>query len=154
MFFPSAKVIIRHPTDPKQILLVQRTIGALSYVEPAGGKIEIDFEKKMAENFETCAIREVREELGLTIEIDSYVGSYYFFWNIDPKKCSCCAVFAGNIISRDATFSANHDSCELPIQPLWINIDDIVNKVVSINPVYVGLEELITKYCRLLQQNQ
>jgi len=93
MFFPSAKVIIKHPTKHNTILLIKRQIHGQIFYEPAGGKAEINFEKKKAENLEECAIREIQEELGLNIKIEEYVGSYYFFWTIDPTKCSLCAVF-------------------------------------------------------------
>ncbi len=66
MFFPSAKVIIKHPTQPDKILLIKRN----GHYEPAGGKVEINFEKKMAESLEQCAIREAQEELGLIVSIE------------------------------------------------------------------------------------
>lgn len=79
MFFPAAKVIIRHPSDSNKILLVKRTIGKQISYEPAGGRININFQEKKAESLEECALREVREELGLIVKLERYIGSYYFF---------------------------------------------------------------------------
>lgn len=143
MFFPSAKVVIRHPSDTDKILLIKRN----AYYEPAGGKVEVDFEKKIAESLEQCAIREVQEELGLAVSIDYYLGSYYFFWSIAPNKCSSCAVFVGTIVSQDPTFTANADTCELPMEPAWVSVSDILSKAVRVDPVYVGLENLLYNYC-------
>ena len=117
------------------------------YYEPAGGKIEIDFTKKIAETLEECAIREIKEELGLSITLDEYVGSYYFFWIIAPHRCSSCAVFTGKILDEDPTFTTNTDSCELTIEPIWVTLDEILEKKITIDPSYVGLENLLIKYC-------
>lgn len=147
MFYPSAKIIIKHPTDKKKILLVKRDVkGTFSY-EPAGGKVEINFQTKIAENLEECAIREAREELGLVVSIDHYLGSYYFFWSIDPGKCSSCVLFIGTILEIDKNFKNNADTCELPLEPVWITVDDIVNRKIVIDKTHVGLENLILNYC-------
>ena len=147
--FPSAKVIIHHPDDRNQILLVQRN----GYYEPAGGKVEIDFNAQISESLEECAIRETREELGLIVAIDRYVGSYYFFWSIDPRKYSSCAVFTVSIIAKDTTFAGNADSCELTIAPAWVSIDDVLDKNISIDPRYKGLEALLIGYCYKLRNS-
>ncbi len=151
LFFPSAKIIIRHPSNTNKILLVRRSVRNAVFYEPAGGKAEIDFEKRVAENLEECALREVREELGLTVKIEQYLGSYYFFWVIDPSKCSSCAVFVGSIVDEDRNFVSNADVNELPIKPAWVTIDDILDKKISIDASYVGLEELIMNYCRRIK---
>lgn len=147
LFFPSAKIIIRHPSDDNKILLIQRN----KYYEPAGGKVEIDFEKRTAESLEQCAIREANEELGLAVAIEQYIGSYYFFWSIDPNKCSSCVVFVGTIVTQDPTFVANADTCEFITEPAWVCVDDILNKTLSIDPLYIGLEDLMINYCRQLK---
>ena len=152
MFFPSSKVIIRHPSDANKILLVKRHVRGAIYYEPAGGKVEIDFEKRVAESLEECAIREAKEELGLTVGIDGYLGSYYFFWVIAPKKCSSCAVFIGKILDEDLTFSVNADACELTIEPAWVTVDEILEKQIPIDPSYVGLENLLMNCCRQIKE--
>ena len=143
MFYPSAKIIIKHPTDKNKILLIKRN----GHYEPAGGKVEVNFETKEAESLEQCAIREAQEELGLTVVIERYLGSYYFFWSIDPNKCSLCAVFVGNVISEDPEFMSNADLLEVAIEPAWILVDDVLNKRVLIDPLYSGLEELMFNFC-------
>lgn len=112
MFFPSAKILLKYPEDNTKILLVRRMINEKYFYEPAGGKVEIDFKNRKAESLEECAIREAKEELGVTVEINEYLGSYYFFWSIDPNKFSSCVVFAGDIIALDESFTSNIDSCE------------------------------------------
>jgi|GEM_PF-1644140 8-oxo-dGTP pyrophosphatase MutT (NUDIX family) len=144
MFFPSAKIVVRHPLDAEKILLVQRN----AYYEPAGGKLEIDFSTRTAENLEQCAIREAREELGLMVSIEQYIGSYYFFWSIDPNKFSSCAVFVGEIVAQDPAFITNADSSELRIDPVWVSVNDILDKKVRVDPLYIGLEDLLIDYCR------
>ena len=148
MFFPSSKVIIRHPSDSNKLLLIKRNVHGALYYEPAGGRVEIDFANRVAESLESCAIREVKEELGISIDIDDYVGSYYFFWIIAPDKCSSCAVFVGKILDADASFQTNADTCELSIEFIWVSIDDILEKRISIDPTYVGLENVLMKYCQ------
>lgn len=151
MFFPSSKVIIRHPSDVNKILLIKRHVRGSIYYEPAGGKVEIDFENKVAESLEECAIREAKEELGFTIDIDGYLGSYYFFWIIAPNTCSSCAVFMGKVLDEDITFSGNADSCELAIEPVWVTIDDILEKRIPIDPSYVGLESILMNCCNQIK---
>jgi NADH pyrophosphatase NudC (nudix superfamily) len=143
MVYPSAKIILKHPTDANKILLVRRDVrGKISY-EPAGGKLEIDFLEKKAESLEECAVREAQEELGMTVKIERYLGSYYFFWTIDSSKCSSCVVFIGHIVQEDKHFIKNADSCELPIEPAWVTRDDIVTKKTPIDECHVGLETII-----------
>jgi 8-oxo-dGTP pyrophosphatase MutT (NUDIX family) len=151
MFFPSSKVIIRHPSDINKILLVRRNVGGAIYYEPAGGKVEVDFEKRIAESLEECAIREAQEELGVTVELEKYVGSYYFFWIIAPNKCSSCAVFIGKILNEDLTFHGNKDACELAIEPVWVTIGEVLEKKIPIDPSYVGLENLLMNCCRKIK---
>lgn len=143
MLYPSAKVILKDPNRPGSILLIERNVHGDLSVEPAGGKVEVDFTNKSAENLEACALREIREELGYSIAIDRYIGSYYFFWTIDPTKCSVCAVFTGLITNRDAIFISNADSYELPMRPLWVTREDILKNRVTVDPCRKGLRELL-----------
>ena len=156
MFFPAAKIILRHPSDRTKILLIKRTIHGIVYFEPAGGRVEVNFERKIAETLEECAIREAKEELGLTVTVDRYIGSYYFFWTIDPNKCSSCAVFIGTVIDpnidnldvyidqiKTEGFITNTDTNELHFEPIWITLDDVLSQKVRINDTHVGLKEII-----------
>ena len=136
MLFPAAKIIIKHPDNPSQFLVIKRK----GYYEPAGGKVEVNFINRTCETLEACAIREAFEELGLSVKIDQYLGSYYFFWSIDPTKASACAVFLGSIINYDNNaFSPNKDCNELLIEPQWTTLDEIKK---NINPEHIGLKEV------------
>jgi 8-oxo-dGTP pyrophosphatase MutT (NUDIX family) len=90
---PAAKVLVRDPKDISKLLLITRYVNGTYYYEPAGGKVEVDYEQQTAETLEDCAICEAHEELGVSVSIDRYLGSYYFFWAIDQNKCSSCALF-------------------------------------------------------------
>jgi 8-oxo-dGTP pyrophosphatase MutT (NUDIX family) len=144
MFFPSAKIILRCPSDAHQLLLVKRN----GYYEPASGKIEVDFARRSAETLEQCALREAHEELGVMADLESYIGSYYFFWSIDERAFSSCALFAGTIRSEDPFFTTNKDIGELATEPAWVCVDDILNKSILVDPLYIGLEELLLDYCQ------
>ncbi len=150
MFYPSAKVILKYPHDNSRILLIKRLINGKYFYEPAGGKLEIDFTAKKAENLEECAIREAKEELGVTIKINNYVGSYYFFWSIDPNKCSSCAVFSADIIEADPAFTMNADECELETEPAWVTLEDLKNKKITFDQNHNNLETLIMGYVNTL----
>jgi len=150
MLYPSAKVIVRSLEKPNMILLIKRIVNNKSYYEPAGGKVEVDFACMKSESLEECAKREIAEELGVSIDIKGYVGSYYFFWSIDPRKLSTCAVFEGVITQYDPYFVSNQDSCELPFNLAWISTRDIVEGIIEIDPLYVGLDGLIKDYCKKL----
>ncbi|HXW85971.1 MAG TPA: DUF1653 domain-containing protein [Candidatus Bathyarchaeia archaeon] len=144
-FYPAAKIIIRHPSDTNKILLIQRN----NYYEPAGGRLEIDFNKKEAENLEECAIREAQEELNLAVTLDEYLGSYSFFWYLDPQKGCSCAVFAASIAYQQNISIKNNDTSE-DVMPAWISVHDILQKKIPINPAHRGLENLMIKYCQEL----
>lgn len=145
MLHPSAKVIIKDPNRPDSILLIERNVRGDLSIEPAGGKVEADWTTRTAETLEQCAIREVREEMGYVVDLIKYVGSYSFFWVINPSNCSVCAVFTGLIVDVDSVFSGNADSCELPMRPIWVTREDILSKRVKVDPRHRGLEEILFK---------
>lgn len=143
MFLPSAKIIVRHPSDKNKVLLIKRNVNGFISYEPAGGRAEIDYEKLYAESLEECVIREAAEELGVKVSIENYLGSYSYFWPHDLKKCSCYAVFIGNITEEIAGYTGNGDKDCWPVEPEWVTLDDITNKKITINPTHKGLEQII-----------
>ncbi len=146
MFLPSAKVIIRHPQDKELLLLIKRNVHGVITYEPAGGRVEINYDTLTAENLEECAIREVKEEVGVFISIDSYLASYSFFWPHDLTKCSLYSVFVGTFLENDSTFTGNGDNDDWPIEPVWVRYKDILSKKFILNPAHKGLEEIVFKY--------
>ena len=146
MIYPSAKVIIRHPDRKDSILLIKKSLNGTTYYEPAGGKLEYSFGTRTAESLEQCAIREAQEEVGALIDVGDYLGNYYFFWEIDPKKLSVCVVFEGIMKGIDPDFTTNADVWEVPLEPVWVSAADILSNEIPINPVYVGLDKLLRDY--------
>lgn len=146
LFYPSAKMILKHPTENTTILLVKRTVGEMYFYEPAGGKVNIDFKEQTAESLEQCALREIKEELGIIANIERYIGSYYVFWASDPNKCSSCALFVGTIVDQDQHFIHNTDIHESPLEPVWVTYEDIASGKVLINARYKGLKNSIMRY--------
>lgn len=145
MFFPSAKIIVKDAHDDKKILLIKRTVeGVISY-EPAGGRAEIDYDAFYAESLEECVKREALEELGVSVTIEGYVGSYTYFWPHDMGKCSSYAVFVGKVERRVENFMGNGDKDCWPVEPAWVTYDDIIDNKININPTHKGLRELILK---------
>lgn len=139
----AAKVIVKHP-DKDEFLLVKRNLDEKSGYEPAGGRVEIDFPNKLAENLETCAIREVYEELGVGIKNVKYMGSYYFFWTIKENACTVCAVFLATATSIDTVKSQGNETCGM-IYPLWVKVDDILDNKIFIEKQHVGLADILKK---------
>jgi 8-oxo-dGTP pyrophosphatase MutT (NUDIX family) len=143
MFFPSAKIIVRHSADQNKILLVKRNVNGIISYEPAGGRAEINYDTLIAESLEECVRREALEELGYHVKVQHYIGSYSFFWPHDQSKCSCYAVFAGTISESVENFTGNGDKDCWPVEPAWVTYDEIVNQKININPAHKGLRELI-----------
>ncbi|HEV2524410.1 MAG TPA: NUDIX hydrolase [Gammaproteobacteria bacterium] len=146
--YPSAKVVLRSKTDNK-ILLLARTIDHEVGYEPAGGKVEANFEKRISETFEDCAMREIREELGLESKITHYIGSYYYFWSLKTNACSHCILFLADIISGEVT-TAQQEECGI-LSPAWVSIEDIKAKKIPIRDYHVGLEDLLVKAVKIIQ---
>lgn len=147
MIHPSAKVIVRSLYEKDVLLLLKRITNGKTYYEPAGGKIEYSFESQACESFEQCAVREVKEEMGVSVDLKNYLGSFHFFWDIAPDNLSVCVVFEGILKGIDLSFIGNSDSCELPMEPEWVNVSDIISGKILINPIYVGLDKIILNYC-------
>ena len=146
MFFPSAKIIVKHPLDTNKMLLIKRNVNGFISYEPAGGRAEIHYENLYAESLEECVKREALEELGILVDIDSYIGSYTYFWPHDQSKCSNYAVFTGIILSKDKNFKGNGDKDCWPVEPIWVTKQDILNKKILINPTHKGLEEIMFNF--------
>ncbi|MFZ5954589.1 MAG: NUDIX hydrolase [Candidatus Dependentiae bacterium] len=143
MFFPSAKIIVKHQSISDKILLIKRNVNGIISYEPAGGRAEIDYATLNAESLEECVIREAAEELGVRVNIERYLGSYSYFWPHDLSKCSCYAVFIGTIIDDIKNFTGNGDKDCWPVEPEWVSLGDIINKKIVINPTHKGLEQLV-----------
>jgi ADP-ribose pyrophosphatase YjhB (NUDIX family) len=137
----ASKVIIKHP-ESDEILLIKRSMDPTAGFEAAGGRVEIDFKNRTAENLEQCIVRETAEELGLQIETLRYIGSYYFFWSIKENACSICAVFLATVSSVNNMKKQSVDACGT-IYPIWVKIDDILIDQISIEKQHVGLSKII-----------
>lgn len=137
----ASKVIIIHP-EKDEILLVKRSMDQTSGYEAAGGRVEIDFKNKAAENLEECLIREAYEELGVEIENLKYQGSYYFFWTVKENACTVCAIFVAkakdiNLVKQKGFETGGN------IYPIWVKIEDVLNEKILIEPQHVGLLKII-----------
>jgi hypothetical protein len=62
------------------------------------------------------------------------------------NQCSSCAVFIGSIVDEDKDFVKNVDTCELPIEPAWVTLDDIVSQKATIDDCHVGLKNIVLNY--------
>lgn len=142
MIYPAAKVILISPSKKDQFLLVKRTIDGLSGYEAAGGRVEADIPNLECENYEQCAVREIKEELGVDIEILNYLGSYSFFWSIKPNTCSCCVVYLGRILSGEVS-AINMDPNERSFESEWISTQAILDSKINIRENHSGLRPIL-----------
>ena len=148
MQYPSAKVALRDPVN-NRILLLKRTINNQVGFEPAGGKVEANFDTRIAETFEECAIREIKEELDLSIAITHYLGSYYFFWSLRPDAVSHCVLFVADILGGEIS-RVQQDGCG-ELDYAWVTLEEIKSKSLPIRDYHVGLSKLLTKMATLLE---
>ena len=141
--FAAAKVIVTHPHHD-QILLVKREKKGIFSSEPAGGRVEVDFDQKWAESFEECAQREIKEELGVHIDTLVYVGSYSFFWSKRENTCSICALFLAHMRVGDKVNAIADEGC-YPAYPEWVSAQAILEGQIPIDPSVAALPELMKK---------
>lgn len=64
---PTTRVSVIVISEDKKILLVKHRKGSKTYWVLPGGRLEY------GESFEECAIRELKEETGLTVEVQGYL---------------------------------------------------------------------------------
>ncbi len=153
MLYPAAKVILFDPAMPNKLLLLFRDLfGAIGY-EAAGGRVEVDFKLATAENFEMCAIREIREEVGVECEITNYLGSYSFFWDSKPDSCSSCVVFLGKI-TGGSIVNDNVDVTELPYEIKWVETSDILNGLAPVRDSHAALKPMLIKAAKMVETMQ
>lgn len=150
MIYPAAKVVLIDPSQPSKLLLVYREVNGLGGYEAAGGRVEVDFQKKTTENFESCAVREIKEEVGVDVNIISYLGSYTFFWSMKESTCSSCVVFLGEIVGGTIS-DVNLDKSEYPHETKWISTQDILNDKIAIRDNHLGLKEILIKTAKQLE---
>jgi NADH pyrophosphatase NudC (nudix superfamily) len=115
--------------------------------EAAGGRVEVDFQSKIAEDFEACAVREIKEEVGVDVKLLSYLGSYTFFWDIKEDTCSSCVVFLGEIIGGNIS-NVNLDKSEYAHENKWVDVKNILNNKIPIRDNHSGLRPLLIKAAR------
>ena len=144
MIYPAAKVVLIDPLQPDKLLLIYREVNSTGGYEAAGGRVEANFQTKSVETFEMCAIREIKEEVGVDVKIISYLGSYSFFWEIKENTCSSCAVFLGEILGGIIS-NVNLDETEFPHEIKWVETSDIINDNLPIRHSHIGLKPLLLK---------
>ncbi len=144
--FAAAKVIILHPTEDK-LLLVSRVIDDQVVFEPAGGRLDVDFDQKIAETFEECAIREAKEELNLDIKLGVYLGNYHFFWKQVPdpsiRAFTICNVYMAESLSDFAQLNVVGDLESSPVYPQWVSYESILSRRVPFDDSCIGLQDII-----------
>lgn len=153
MIYPAAKVILINRANPGKLLLIYREVNGHGGYEPAGGRVEVNFNEKSAENFEMCAIREIKEEVGVDVKIIAYVGSYTFFWDIKENTCSSCVVFIGEIIGGKIS-NVNLDKSEHPHKIEWVDNQEIINDKIIVRDNHLGLKELLVKVATFIESNK
>jgi NADH pyrophosphatase NudC (nudix superfamily) len=151
LIYPAAKVVLIDPSQPDKLLLIYREVNGTGGYEAAGGRVEVDFQNGTVENFETCAVREIKEEVGVDVKILSYLGSYSFFWDIQKNTCSSCVVFLGEIVGGKIS-NVNMDKSEYPHENRWVDIKDILNTKLQlpIRDNHIGLRGLLIKAANII----
>lgn len=150
VLYPAAKVVLIDPLQLDKMLLIYRAINGTAGYEAAGGRVEVNFQSKSAETFEECAIREIKEEIGVDIKLISYLGSYTFFWDIKDNTCSSCVVFLGEIMSG-AINNENSDLTEIAYEIRWVRISDVLNGCIPVRASHSGLKPLLIKSAEIIK---
>lgn len=150
MIYAAAKVVLFDPAIPEKLLLIYREINQSGGYEAAGGRLEVDFESKTAENYEECAVREIKEEVGVDIKLSNYLGSYSFFWDLKENTVSSCVVFLGEIISG-AIHNNNLDKQELGLEPKWVTIHEVIHDLLPVRYNHIGLKPLLVKAINIIK---
>jgi NADH pyrophosphatase NudC (nudix superfamily) len=133
------------------MLLIYREVNGTAGYEAAGGRVEVNFESKSAETFEACAIREIKEEIGVDVKLLSYLGSYTFFWDMTDNTCSVCVVFLGEIIGGTIK-NENVDPNEIAYDIRWVKILDVLNGNIPVRAGLVGLKPLLVKSANIIKK--
>lgn len=99
--------------EENKIMIARRAKGKhlAGFWEFPGGKVEKD------ESLETCLIREMKEEFGVDITIDSYIGESVFKY---PERTIRLRAFTCEIINGKMKLN-DHDKIE------WIKLEEITN---------------------------
>lgn len=151
VLYPAAKVVLIDPLQLDKMLLIYREINGTAGYEAAGGRVEVNFQSKSAETFEECAIREIKEEIGVDVKLISYLGSYTFFWDVKDNTCSNCVVFLGEVIGG-AINNENSDLTEIAYEIRWVGISDVLNGCVPVRDSHSGLKLLLIKAAKIIKK--
>lgn len=112
---PAVKAIIRYEN---KFLIVKQTIGTHSVWDLPGGKVQY------GESPYNALLREVEEEVKLTIRIIRPIGLFWFFRQ-DSEQVVCTA-FLCTVDNNKIDLSKNPDADENIIDYKWVTKDEIL----------------------------
>jgi 8-oxo-dGTP pyrophosphatase MutT (NUDIX family) len=139
------KVILKHKDYDDSVLILKRP--AYDCYEPIGGRLEIDFENQKSETIEDCIQRECLEEVGLSIENLTYIGSYNYFWEKNGHY-NFCLLYTAFINSSLENLKKEDGFGKCLTISEWVLKKDLLsNDRVKFNPTHFGLNCLIEKFC-------